>query len=66
MNFLNPEVDAEKDVQRLWYEYIEVEGPLVDWPTKASREIMFKGETGDLEYARRFLPASCHGPTAGR
>jgi len=42
VNFLNPEVDA-KDVQHLWYEYIEVEGPLVDWPTKASREIFFKG-----------------------
>ncbi len=65
VNFLNPEVDA-KDVQRLWYEYIEVEGPLVDWPTKASREIMFKGETGDLEYARaifaRFLPRAYRRP----
>ena len=65
VNFLNPEVDA-KDVQHLWYEYIEVEGPLVDWPTKASREIFFKGEPGDLDYARqifdRFLPS----PIAGR
>ena len=42
VNFLNPDVDA-KDVQRLWYEFIEVEGPLVEWPTKASREIFFKG-----------------------
>ena len=66
VNFLNPDVDA-KDVQRLWYEYIEVEGPLVDWPTKASREIFFDGaEKGDLEYARRifarFLPRAYRRP----
>ena len=66
VNFLNPEVDA-KDVQRLWYEYIEVEGPIVDWPTKASQEIFFKGtETGDLDYARqifaRFLPRAYRRP----
>ena len=66
VNHLNPEVDA-RDVQHLWYEYIEVEGPLVDWPTKASRDIFFKGtETGDLEYARqifaRFLPRAYRRP----
>jgi hypothetical protein len=66
VNFLNPEVDA-KDVQRLWYEYIEVEGPLVDWPTKASRDIFFKEpDRGDLEYARqifaRFLPRAYRRP----
>jgi hypothetical protein len=60
VNFLNPEVDA-KDVQRLWYEYIEVEGPLAEWPTPASAEVFFKGaDSSDLEYARqifaRFLP----------
>jgi hypothetical protein len=65
VNFLNPDVDA-KDVQRLWYEYIEVEGPLVDWPTKASNDIFFNGEKGDLEYARqifaRFLPRAYRRP----
>jgi hypothetical protein len=66
VNFLNPEVSA-KDVQHLWYEYIEVEGPLTDWPTKASQDIFFKGtETGDLEYARqlftRFLPRAYRRP----
>ncbi len=66
VNFLNPDVDA-KDVQRLWYEYIEVEGPLVDWPTKASSDIFFKeAEKGDLEYARqifaRFLPRAYRRP----
>ena len=66
VNFLNPEVDA-KDVQRLWYEFIDVEGPLVDWPTKASRDIFFKGEeSGDQEYARqifsRFLPRAFRRP----
>jgi hypothetical protein len=66
VNFLNPEVDA-KDVQRLWYEYLEVEGPLTEWPTKATGEIFFKGtEAGDLEYARqifaRFLPRAYRRP----
>jgi hypothetical protein len=66
VNYLNPEVDA-KDVQRLWYEYIEVEGPLTEWPTKAHGEIFFKGtESGDLEYARqifaRFLPRAYRRP----
>lgn len=65
VNFLNPDVDA-KDVQRLWYEYIEVEGPIADWPTKAHAEIFFKGTEGDLEYARaifgRFLPRAYRRP----
>ncbi len=66
VNFLNPEV-AVKDVQHLWYEYIEVEGPLAEWPTKASQEIFFKGaESSDLEYAReifaRFLPRAYRRP----
>jgi hypothetical protein len=66
VNFLNPEV-AAKDVQHLWYEYIEVEGPLTDWPTKASQEVFFNGaDTGDLEYARqiftRFLPRAYRRP----
>ena len=62
VNFLNPEVDA-KDVQHLWYEYIEVEGPLADWPSKASAEIFFKGaESGEGRGIRpadfRPLPAA--------
>lgn len=66
VNHLNPEVDP-KDVQHLWYEYIEVEGPLAEWPTKASRELFFKGvESGDLEYTRqifdRFLPRAYRRP----
>jgi hypothetical protein len=66
VNHLNPEVDA-KDVQRLWYEYLELEGPIVEWPTKAHQEIFFKGtETGDAEYAReiftRFLPRAYRRP----
>ena len=65
VNYLNPDVDA-KDVQHLWYEYIEVEGPLVEWPTKASRAILFKGEPGDLEYVQqifaRFLPRAFRRP----
>jgi hypothetical protein len=66
VNFLNPEVSA-KDVQHLWYEYIEVEGPIAEFPTKASRELFFNGaESGDLEYARqiftRFLPRAYRRP----
>jgi len=66
VNHLNPEVDP-KDVQHLWYEYIEVEGPLAEWPTKASQDLFFKGaELGDLEYARqvftRFLPRAYRRP----
>jgi hypothetical protein len=66
VNHLNPEVNA-RDVQRLWYEYIEVEGPLTEWPTKASREIFFTGaESGDPENAReifaRFLPRAYRRP----
>jgi hypothetical protein len=66
VNYLNPEVDA-KDVQRLWYEYIEVEGPLTEWPTKASQELFFKGTVSrDPEYARqifaRFLPRAYRRP----
>jgi hypothetical protein len=68
VNFLNPEVDA-KDVQHLWYEYIEVEGPISDWPSPANAEIFFKGVEsgeGEAEYARqifaRFLPRAYRRP----
>ena len=70
VNFLNPEVDA-RDVQRLWYEYIEVEGPISEYPTPASKELFVKGtDSGDLDYAReiftRFLPRAYRRPaTAG-
>ena len=43
VNHLNPEVDA-KNVQRLWYEYIEVEGPLVEWPTTREQGDCFSRE----------------------
>jgi hypothetical protein len=66
INHLNPDIDP-KDVQRLWYEYIELEGPLVEWPTTAHKEIFFKGtEAGDAEYIRqifaRFLPRAYRRP----
>jgi hypothetical protein len=72
VNHLNPEIDPG-DVQRLWYEFIEVEGPLTEWPTKASQEILFHGaesdgesESGNAEYAReifaRFLPRAYRRP----
>jgi mono/diheme cytochrome c family protein len=66
VNFLNPEVDAN-DVQHLWYEYIEVEGPLAEWPTPATRELFGqRAESGDLDDARqifaRFLPRAYRRP----
>lgn len=66
VNHLNPEVDAH-DVQRLFYEYIEVEGPISQWPTTASKELFFNGEeSGDREYVRqmfaRFLPRAYRRP----
>jgi hypothetical protein len=55
VNHLNPEVDAH-DVQRLFYEYIEVEGPISEWPTAANKELFFRGEeSGDREYARQIF-----------
>jgi hypothetical protein len=66
VNYLNPEIDPS-DVQRLWYEYIEMDGPLAEWPTKASQEIFFQGaESGAADYARqifaRFLPRAYRRP----
>jgi hypothetical protein len=66
VNFLNPEISVN-DVQHLWYEFIEVEGPLNEWPTKASSEIFFKGtQSGDAAYTReifaRFLPKAYRRP----
>ncbi len=68
VNHLNPEVSAE-DVQRLFYEYIEVEGPVTEFPTAASKELFFKGdESGDREYVReifaRFLPRAYRRPVS--
>jgi hypothetical protein len=66
VNFMNPEVDP-KDVQRLWYEYIEVEGPISEFPTPASKELFVKGtDAGDQAYAREmfasFLPRAYRRP----
>ncbi|MCE9530510.1 MAG: DUF1592 domain-containing protein, partial [Planctomycetes bacterium] len=64
---VNPDVDF-KALPRLWYEYVELEGPLtLEWPTKAANDIFFKGEeAGDYAYAReiftRFLPRAYRRP----
>ncbi len=68
VNHLNPEIDL-KDVQHLWYEYIDVEGPLTDWPTKAAQEILFIGtDSGDAKDTReiftRFLPRAYRRPVS--
>jgi len=63
------QVKADVDLKalpRLWYEYIELEGPFVEWPTKATKELFFNGQEGDAEYARqifaRFLPRAYRRP----
>ncbi len=66
VNRLNPNIDPQS-VPHLWYEYLEVEGPLTDWPTRASQEIFFQGtEQADTESARRifarFLPRAYRRP----
>jgi hypothetical protein len=66
VNHLNPNIDPQA-VPHLWYEYIEVEGPLTEWPTKASQEIFFQGTEQDgADYARRifarFLPRAYRRP----
>lgn len=60
----NPAYDLES-IPRLFVESVEVEGPIVEWPPKARRELFFAGEerTIDAGYIReifaRFLPRAC-------
>lgn len=67
VNHVNPEIDP-KALPHLWFEYIELEGPLTDWPTKASKELFADGEKGDAAYARRifagFLPRAYRRPVS--
>jgi hypothetical protein len=62
---MDPDVDIHA-VPKIWWEYIDLEGPFVEWPTKANTEIFFNGEIGDSEYARqiftRFLPRAYRRP----
>src|SRR5262249_47640948 len=39
---VRPDVDLNA-LPRLWYEYIELEGPLAEWPTKAIQELFPQG-----------------------
>ncbi len=62
---VKPEVDFNA-LPRIWYEYIELEGPYIEWPTKANKEIFFNGENSDADYARqifsRLLPRAYRRP----
>ena len=64
---VNPDVDV-KALPRLWYEYVELEGPLTfEWPTKATQAVFFGGEEKeDPAYARqifaKFLPQAYRRP----
>lgn len=55
---VNPAVDL-KSLPRLWFEYVELEGPLpLTWPTGATKEIFHRGDgEGDREYAREIFAA---------
>ena len=67
--YVNPEVDI-KSLPRLWYEYVELEGPLtLEWPTKASKAMFADGEEkDDPAYARQifaqFLPRAYRRPVS--
>jgi hypothetical protein len=42
--YVNPNVDLES-LPRIWYEYLELEGPLtLEWPTKAVKNMFPEGE----------------------
>lgn len=57
----NPDYDLTA-VPRLWLESWEIEGPIVEWPSRARKELLFDGDERPLDaaYVReifaRFLP----------
>jgi hypothetical protein len=63
----NPEVDLAA-IPRLWMEWMEIEGPVAEWPPRGRTELFFDGEarTIDESYIReiftRFLPRACRRP----
>jgi hypothetical protein len=63
----NPEVDLEA-IPRLWMEWLELEGPVAEWPPRSRTELFFDGEARviDEPYIReiftRFLPRAYRRP----
>jgi hypothetical protein len=63
----NPDIDL-KAIPRLWLEWVEMEGPIDEWPAKGRKELFFKGETRtiDKKYIREifanFLPRAYRRP----
>ncbi len=66
-NVFNPEVNLDA-IPRLWVEWIELEGPVGNWPPKGRTELIFDGEDRpfDQQYIReifaRFLPRAYRRP----
>ena len=64
---VNPAMDP-KSMPRLWYDYIEVEGPLSEFPTQAAKELLPTDGNGGLAQAReaftRFLPRAYRRPVS--
>jgi hypothetical protein len=63
----NPEADLEA-IPRIWIEWLEVEGPVADWPPKGRTELFFDGESRVVdesylgEIFARFLPRAYRRP----
>ena len=67
----DPEVDLET-IPRLWIEWLEVDGPVADWPPRGLSELFFDGDSRvvDEPYLReifaRFLPRAYRRPVEPR
>jgi hypothetical protein len=63
----NPEVDLD-EIPRLWVEWLELEGPVADWPPRGRAELFFDGEARAIDEAyireifTRFLPRAYRRP----
>lgn len=65
----NPEINIQ-DIPRLWIEWWEVEGPIVEWPSRGRKRLFFDGDGEkraiDSQYIRdifsRFLPRAYRRP----
>src|SRR5262249_51652134 len=44
----NPEVDLNA-IPRLWIEWVEIDGPVQDWPPRGRTDLFFDGEVRDVD-----------------
>jgi hypothetical protein len=67
----DPEVDLDT-IPRLWIEWLEMDGPITDWPPRGLTELFFDGDSRvvDEPYLReifaRFLPRAVRRPVEPR